>query len=310
VITGQPPTTRSPHMLLVRWLLNTDAGTLEGFNVTPPGSVFSSPIKLEGRPVAAIIDNSGVSAYYVDQQAGTIDQISFVSRRLGYARKLGKDPSVMAASSDGGLIYVGDAADGNIYVFRPLDAKVIYHAAIGASISDIVVSSDNSLVYATDASTGSLYVFDPIGRRLVQQVQLGKSLTQVLIDPVTQRVAYVLDSTGPSLVAVNLTVYKALGRIPMPSGTAQAALDPSGAYVYARASGSAAMYRVNLANGTTTVAYSFPAPITSLTSLPDGNLLVACEDGTVTYYSTSAGSPLATAHLGIGTWVSAPYPGR
>jgi YVTN family beta-propeller protein len=140
----------------------------------------------------------------------------------------GLSPTALAATPDGGTLYVACAAAGQVAVFDTVAKQVSSSIPLPAPPSGLTLSRDGSRLYATCATASSpVCVIDTEQRRVIGIIKAGHTAMAPVISP-DDLTLYVCNRFNNDVSVIDLASGCALRRIPVQREPVAAAITPDG----------------------------------------------------------------------------------
>ncbi len=137
-------------------------------------------------------------------------------------------PSALAASADGGKLYVACEATAELLIFDTAAKKVTARIAVASAPSGVALSADGARIYVTCAGPAStVCVVDLLKQKAINQIPAGYQAQSPVLSP-DGRTLYVCNRFNDDVSVIDLARSKEVRRIAVPREPFSAAITPDG----------------------------------------------------------------------------------
>jgi YVTN family beta-propeller protein len=148
------------------------------------------PVGKQPSDVVVVTASNGSDgyAYSTGSGDGTLSSVPFAYDAPNYVGQastvsIGGEPTGIAASSDGGTLYVGDKAGHQLLIVHAQTLTVTDKVAVGAGPWGVAASPDTRHVYVVDNEANAVSVVDLTTRSVAATIPVGSAPGAVAFDP-------------------------------------------------------------------------------------------------------------------------------
>jgi gliding motility-associated-like protein len=271
-------------------LAASGTGNIAAFNAVNTGST----------PVTATITATPVSAglaYISAFGSGGVTTINTATGTTagGFSTN---SPYGTAISPDGSKIYITDAADNYVTVFKP-NGQYLASVTVGNNPNYIVLTPDGKMAYVANTADNTVSVFDAVNYRLITTIPVGIYPTGIAVTPDGKKV-YVTNRTSGTVSVITTSDNTVKSTIFVGSGPAGIAASPDGSKVYVANYGDGTVSVINVAFDNVQTTFHVGNGPFALALNASGSLLYESNaaDKTLTVYNTATNALVATVQIG------------
>ncbi|KFE64243.1 hypothetical protein DB31_2037 [Hyalangium minutum] len=191
-----------------------------------------SLISLTGAPADWVLHPSKESLFLSLPGANRVAVVDTVRFRLRGTVPVGKGPTRLALSPDGGLLAVGNDGEGSVSLLDAKSQEVLRTLPVGPGPQELVFAEEGRMLWVSGRGGEVLSGVDVDRLEVVERLEVGQGVTSLAVSDSARAVYAAIPSRG-EVVVVDSAGRKVAQRISLGEGVERVALDPSGRWLFA-----------------------------------------------------------------------------
>lgn len=205
------------------WVANEGADSLAVVDAAA-NTVVTTVVGIP-KPHNVQLSRDGMVAYVLSANTNVVVAIDTATYRVSALAATGSAPAHVIEAPNG-KIYVTNAADGTVSVYRAPGLTALGGIDLGGMPHGLRPAADGSIVVVANTMAGRLDLIDPKTDRVVGTVHVGNGPAQVAVTA-DGHYAYSGITQPPAVVKTDLIARKVVGVAPVPAPPVQVYLTPA-----------------------------------------------------------------------------------
>jgi len=281
-------------------LAASGTGDIASFTAINTGS---SPVKA----TITVVPKSLGYAYISNSASNNVSVISLTTNAVVATVAVGRNPSGVAVSPDGSLVFVANSYDNNVSVINTSSNTVVTTIPVGARPNGVVFSPDGSKVYVSNAWDDNVSVISVATNTVINKISAGEGPAGLITNK-DGSILYVANAEGNDVYVIN-TITGYTGSIGTDSFPVTLALSPDESLLYITTLGTVtgSVMVANTANNTIKTTIPLKGAGYAIWLSPDGSTAYVPDGFEVNVINMSTNTLTTTIPVdpSYGVWGSA-----